>query len=376
MSRFRIAHMLPWNAIGGTEMATLRIAQALRGPEFEHIIFCLPEADAVRDLFNKSGFTTVTYSVAEPSLHRVFPFLLSSRALAGMLRQHRISLMHCSDLLAGHYTAWSGRFAGCPVLCQIRGRFDSISRRDQIFLWPVKQFAFVSKSTWDQFGYRVPDQKGVVIYDGIDIVAESREAAARQYRAEFNIAPDESIVGMVARLAVAKDFPTFIRAAQVVLAERPRTRFLIVGDHNSGESYREHYQEVLALIESLGLRERFLFSGMRSDVPRILAALDVFVLSTHREGLPLVIFEAMGQGRPVIATGVDGIPEIVAHGSTGYTFPPGDHQKLAEYILDLLANPARSESFGRAGRELVNSRFSTAHFAAEMASLYRRILSA
>jgi glycosyltransferase involved in cell wall biosynthesis len=213
----------------------------------------------------------------------------------------------------------------------------------------------------------------VVIYDGIK-VQETDERAQQSVRAEFNIPPDAKIVGMVARIAPAKDYPTLIRAAARVCALQPNVRFLIVGEHSGVEAYREHFEEVSRLIEEHNLAPYFIFTDFREDVQRLTAAMDVFVLSTHMEGLPLVILEAMAQGRAVVATDVGGISEIVKHGETGLLYPHEDDEKLAIHIISLLEMEDICERIGRDGCEFVKANFGQERFVLGMTSLYREVL--
>jgi glycosyltransferase involved in cell wall biosynthesis len=159
-----------------------------------------------------------------------------------------------------------------------------------------------------------------------------------------------------------------------VVAKYPDTRFLIVGDHAESGLYRDHYAKVRALLEAHRLGEHFVFTGFRRDVSRFLAAMDIFVLSTHQEGLPLVILEAMAHARPVVATAIDGVPEIVLDGTTGLLHPHRDDARLADRILALLDDGRLAARLGAAGRHLVETRFSRQQFAASMASVYRALL--
>ncbi|HSJ16264.1 MAG TPA: glycosyltransferase, partial [Longimicrobiales bacterium] len=127
-------------------------------------------------------------------------------------------------------------------------------------------------------------------------------------------------------------------------------------------------------LSSLGIREQFTFTGQRSDVKALLGTFDVFVLSTHWEGFPLVILEAMAAGLPVVATAVDGIPELVRPNDTGMLVPPADPQALAEALLLVLRDPALARRLGEAGRARVRDDFSTERFTAGVGTLYERVL--
>lgn len=371
-----IAHVLPYPAVGGTEHATLRIAKAVDPSRYASIAFHLPDVDPIRALFTEAHVPCTTYEPAEPSYRHARRYLQASAAIAREFRRHKVDLVHCADLSAAYYAGLAGWLARVPVLCHIRNRFDVISWRDRSFLWPVRRFVFVSRNTWEHFAFGVEPSRGVVVYDGIDGSPAALDAEdVVGVRRELGIARDAPLIGMVARVASQKDYPTLMRAAARVLADYPNARFLVVGD-NSSDGNREHYTRVRSLLGECGVSDAFVFTGQRQDVPRLLRALDVFVLSTHYEGLPLVILEAMSHGKPIVATDVDGIPELVTHEETGLLFPHEDDRQLADHLLDLLRDRAKAERLGSAGRHHVRTRFSAERFAAGMNEVYSRLLDA
>lgn len=371
----KIAHVLPWPTVGGSEVATLRVAQAARGRGFESVAFCVDADSPVATLFREAGFEVAEYEPVEPSYRHGARFLVGSFRFSREIRRRGADLVHCSDILGAFYGAVAGRLAGVPVLCHVRSRYAELSRRDQSFLTPVHRFAFVSHDSWRHFAYRVPQRRGTVIYDGVASEPAPRTGQERvRVGREFGIPDGAAIVGMVARVAPAKDYFTLIDAAAQVISERPETRFLIVGDHSSTEDYRRHYAEVREALESRGLLPYFVFTDFRPDVTRFIRAMDVVVLSTHLEGLPLVILEAMAEGKPVVATAVGGVPEVVTHGETGLLSDHRDAGQLARNVLFLLRDRAALERIGAAGLSAVQDRFSEEQFKDSLERLYRKML--
>ncbi len=328
------------------------------------------------EFFATHGVPSVAYEPATPSYTHAAGYVRASWRLARDLRRQQVDLLHCADLLAAHYAGLAGRLARIPVLCHIRNRFERVSGRDCSFLWPVSRFAFVSRNTWEYFGCQVAPSRGVVVYDGIDIPALAEPDQSREVRRELGLPDDARVIGMLARVAPQKDYPTLIRAAERVLRVEPRARFLVVGDRESTPENRTHYEEVRRAIDERGVGGAFLFTGQRRDVPRLLDAIDIFVLSTHWEGLPLVILEAMAHGKPVVATGVDGIPEVVRHGETGLLAAHADDEQLAAHLMLLLTDRSAAARLGAAGRDHVQRHFSREQFAASMDTLYREMLGA
>jgi glycosyltransferase involved in cell wall biosynthesis len=373
----RIAHILPFPGIGGTEHATLRIAQAVAPHGYESIMVCLHDTESLRNLFAEGGFPITVWPATEPSIRHGKAFLDASRALAAEFKRLQVQLVHCSDALAGYYVAFAGYLAKLPVLCHIRNRHPEMSRRVRFYLRPVTHFAFVSKDTWRHFPLAVPERKGSVIYDGVTPVSEealiAAKATAAGVRAEFGIAPEVKLIGMVARVSPQKDYETLITAASRVVAVHPEARFMIVGDYSSADLNRTYYAKLRELLEQSGMARYFIFTGYRSDVPRLLDAFDIAVLSTHQEGLPLVLLEGMARAKPTIATAVDGIPELI-DGTNGLLYPHGDAAKLSESLLDLLDHPETCDRLSMAGRKTVLSKFTTEKFTSSMVELYGRLL--
>ncbi len=368
-----IAHIMPWASVGGTEHATLRIARETAAHGIRSTMFCYEAATEVREFFYNAGFDTAIYQAVEPSLSRPAKYINAARELAREMRRRGVNIMHCADILAAHYASLAGRFARLPVICHVRNRHRDISRRDKLFLSPVNNWIFVSKDTWRGFGVNVPAHRGEVVYDGIDapqVTGEDRESVRR----EFGIAAHEKIIGMVARVAPQKDYVTLARAAQKVLAVFPNARFVVAGDYDGVPAHRTHYEEIKHLLDEYKIGDRFIFTGFRRDIPRVIAAMDVFVLCTHHEGLPLVLLEGMAQGLPTLATAVDGIPELITDEANGLLHAHGDDAKLAEHLLKVLDDKAFAKRIGDNARAHVAANFSNERFASNMQNAYRSLL--
>ncbi len=356
-------------------MSSLRIAQGLSGSEYDHVAFCTTEAPVVESFFRSAGFETATFRSVDLSYRRPVPFLKASVQLARELRRQRIALVHCSDLMAGLRAAAAAKLARLPVLCHIRNPHPDIPRHDRPLLRAVDHFIFVSNHAWNTFGYPVPARRGSVIYDGIEARPRDRQAGRQRLLARFSLPSDARLVGMVGRLAPQKDHATLIRAAARVVAVDPTVRFLVIGDHTDTDAARQHYRALAQLVEERRLGDRVIFTGFRDDVPEVLSGLDVSVLATNFEGFGLVIVEAMAQQTPVIATDVGGVTEIITDQITGLLHRLADDADLAEKIVALLSNKALGERLAEAGRRLVEDRFTSRQFAANMASLYRETIA-
>jgi glycosyltransferase involved in cell wall biosynthesis len=211
----------------------------------------------------------------------------------------------------------------------------------------------------------------VTVHNFVDVgrfKAEDAEAAGR-IRRELGVPAGAPVIEILGRLNIEKGHTFFLQAAARVKPEFPSARFVIVGD-----SYLSLRSDLEREAAALGLQAEVVFTGYRTDIPDLLAAATVVVSSSLREGLPLALVEAMAAARPIVATAIDGIPELVDDGRTGILVPARDVERLADGILQLLRNPARAAEMGAAGRRLVETRFSAGRMASKMIEVYRAAL--
>jgi glycosyltransferase involved in cell wall biosynthesis len=286
-------------------------------------------------------------------------------------RRREVDLVHCADLPAAPVAALAARLARIPALCHVRNRYTEPARADRRWYWAVHKFAFVSQATWGYFGYRVPPRRGVVVYDGVAVPERVDRRAARARLCEtFDVPPDAPIVGMVARMEPQKDYRTLVAAAARLRRSHPLARYVIVGGISALPEYRRHLAVVRGWLDEHGMTDRFVFTDYQADVPQLMAAMDVFVLSTHNEGLPLVVLEAMAMGLPVVATSVDGMPEVIRHGMTGLLAPHEDAERLAQEIGAVLGDAGLAHRLGSGARDEVARRFTVDRFGADMRGVY------
>ncbi len=189
-----------------------------------------------------------------------------------------------------------------------------------------------------------------LIYNGVDLARYSEQEACCTLHREYGIASGSQIVGVVARLEPEKGHPTLLEAWPTVLEAVPNAHLLIVGEGSERTSL-----ELQAL--GLGISRSVTFTGRRDDVPAVTAALDVAVLPSYREAQGLSILEAMALSRPVVASAVGGIPEMIEHGRTGLLVPPRKPAALAASIVRLLTDHPYADTLARAGHDLVYERF-------------------
>jgi L-malate glycosyltransferase len=207
----------------------------------------------------------------------------------------------------------------------------------------------------------------MVIPNGIDLEhMRSRMGGRDLERVALGVAPDEVLVGTVANFRHQKDYPTLLRAAQRVVQSGEAIRFIAIGD---GPLERELFR----LHRQLGLGDRFLFLGRSEDPARVLAACDLFVLSSQFEGLPLSVIEALAMGLPVVATSVGGVQDVVTNGREAELVPVGNPGRLADTLLALARDGERRREM-RAAALSRAERFDIGQRTATLEAIYREIV--
>lgn len=208
-------------------------------------------------------------------------------------------------------------------------------------------------------------QKIQVIYNGKDF---SLYDTIRQDEGPLTtIKKSHALVGTIARLNKVKGHQHFLEAARIILDTMPSTRFIVVGDGPLRKTLEKQ-------VQALQMEHAVRFLGNRKDILPILAQLDISVLSSLAESFPGALLESMGMGKPVVATSVGGIPEMVLDGKTGYLVKPANPRQLAEKILVLLQSKERREAMGRNAQEYVQKRFSYQQMVASYEHVYDTLL--
>ena len=206
----------------------------------------------------------------------------------------------------------------------------------------------------------------VRIHNGIDLEIVQIRTARLQKRKEWHLAETAMLVGTVGRLVPVKGHAVLLEALDILHRSHRTVNLLIVGDgplrgHLEGE------------VRRLGLEAFVRFAGHQAESYDFINMMDVFVLPSLHEGIPMVLLEALALQRPVVATRVGGIPEVIEHGRTGLLAEPSDASSLASFIQQLSEDPTLAASIGKAGRTRVETEFTAGTMAGKTAELYEQV---
>jgi glycosyltransferase involved in cell wall biosynthesis len=218
--------------------------------------------------------------------------------------------------------------------------------------------------------YKVDPRRMMWIRNAIDSKFFRRTGAPDAgFRAKLGIPAGATVVGAVGRLNGEKDYPNLLRAAQILVAKRPDLYFVIAG---KGELETELKQ----MARELGVAERVIFMGHFHDVRQVFELMDLYVLSSTREGLPNTVLEAMAMEVPIVSTDVDGVKEAVSDQREAFLVPPQDSPALAAGIERMLDDTELRQRLARQAREKVEAEFSFAHRTRTIENLYRQLMAA
>jgi glycosyltransferase involved in cell wall biosynthesis len=362
----RILHLDTERTWRGGEAQLLHLAEGLARRGHHCIIAGQPGSPLLKRAAEKG---LVTEAVAMPSEWNL-PAVL---ALVRILKRERIQIIHMHTSHACTLGGWAARLRRVPVrIISRRVDFSVKSNpfRKLKYQWGVDRIVAISEGVRNVLiGDGLDPNRIEVIRSGIDPRPFDPNYPAGEARREFGIAEESPVIGCVAHFADHKGHRYLVEAAARVAAAVPDVRFLLVGE---GELKDKIEHQIIRL----KLQKHFILTGFRNDILRLLAAMDIVVLSSHLEGLGTSLLDAMAMARPVVATRVGGIPEMVEDGVTGRLVPPRDPAALAEALINLLRRPDERKRMGEAGRARMLSAFSAEAMVTATESLYLKILSA
>lgn len=291
--------------------------------------------------------------------------------ILGVIRRERVDLIHSQGpLVTDVYAALAARIAKKPLVITrpVVAEDLLVSRTLKLVYHALDRFVLASAArvvAVCEYGaerlrssLRDPS-KLVVIYNGIDLERYVQQSGAGQAPKETN----RFLFGMCAQLVPHKAYGDFLAAARIVCEAIPEARAMIIGDGPLRRSLEEQ-------VVRNGLRGKVAFTGFLVDVVPALSSLDVVVLTSLREGLPLCVIEAMAIGKPVVATDIAGIPELIEDRKNGYLVPTRSPAEVAKRILALYRDYAQRRAVGAAAREKAKRRFSIHRMVSEYQELY------
>ena len=371
-SPLRVAFCLDSLDTGGTELNAVRTAERFDPARVQVEFFVLSARGALLPRVRDAGIPLHEIPVRGVASARTFRL---AAAFAARLRRERFDVVHSHDIYNNMIVVPWARMAGLPLVIASRRWWTETNHplHSRLNRWSYR-FAHRVLANSESVGRLVvaegiDPRKVVVVPNFVDDAAfappDAPSLAAMRH--ELGLAAVDEAVGVVANLHAIKDHATLLRAVALLLPVHPRLRLVLVGDGVERE-------RLVGLAASLGITQRVVFAGRRPHQPSPQWAFALAVLSSRGEGFPNAIVEAMAARRPLVATSVGGVPDVVVHGETGLLVPPADPARLAEAIGQLLNDPQQAKAMGEAGATRARELFHAARVVDRLQDVYEQAL--
>ena len=370
MEPIDILYMHDSGVLGGAENSLLNLTTNLDAERFCPHVLCHSEG-GFPERVREAGFSVDFCEFPPLKLPNPVRIFSAVGRMAEIARERNAALIHSNTPRSNFYAAWAARRVGVPVVWHARNLLvPGMIDIDNHLSFLADRILCNSDAIRERFKGK---EKAITIINGVNFGIFDRGISGESVRKELGI-PDEAIVmGMTSRLEPEKGHDCFLRAARTILEEVPDAWFLIVGKAFVNAEQRE--AEVRALAEETGVAHRTTFAGFRSDIPTVLAAMDMLILAAEAEPCGRVLFEAMAMALPIVGTNTGGTPEIVADGETGILFQPGQNDVLAKQVVGLCVDQDRRRSMGDAGYERAKRMFSIQAHVRKTERVYSELLS-
>lgn len=361
-----IFHAIETSGPGGAEKMLINLVESLDKAAFRPLI-CLLGHGWLFDRLRSLGYEPLVI----PLDHT--PDIAWLRRAASVLRAENVRLMHAHEFYMNTYCAMLARLTGVPCVTTVHGKnyYSDKWYRRSLYRMVSRHTTMVAVSDGirhflsERVG--VSDRRLTTIRNGIDITTFAPIPNLKSTaRAALGLSPHQPVIGCLGNLYPVKGHTHLIQAAAVICRQYPEAVFLFAGRGKMLDVLQQQAAE-------LGIARNVQFLGFRDDTPTLLAAMDIFVLPSLSEGLPLSLLEAMAANTPVVASRVGGIPEVISHEQNGLLVEPADANALALHILRLLDNPALASSLAARAKSDVATHYDIGTMTARYQALYESL---
>jgi glycosyltransferase involved in cell wall biosynthesis len=368
-SRAHVLYLAHTFAVGGAEEMVLNLVRHLPA-QFDRSVICIDRPGPIGAEIQQAGVPVRALGL-QPGLRRPVDLLRLQRAI----RESEPTIVHTFLLTASLYGRFAALLSRVPIVIgtevNIYERKQPLHRMAERWLMQHTDAVIASAESVRDFyidQISADPDKVVVIYNAVDWSQLQSTQSRDQWRAAMGVPVDAPVAGIIARLTEQKAHGVLFDA----VAARPELSALhviVVGDGELRDA-------LVRRVGQLGISTRIHFVGARRDLGNILGAIDMFLMPSLWEGLPLSLVLAMGAGLPVVASRVAGIPEVVQDNVSGLLVNPGEVAALAAAMVRLVQNPELRDSLGRAAQAFVRPRFGIDRYVASTTALYDKLLAA
>jgi sugar transferase (PEP-CTERM/EpsH1 system associated) len=367
MEPIKVLHLIQGLEIGGLENMVVSLSKGVNRCLYQPAICCYDTLGTLASSLN--GTVNVHFLKRNQGIDYTYPF-----KLAKLLRKEKVHILHLHNSTAFFYGVIAGGIARVPVIVyteHARDVFPNLKVRIadkflSLFTNKVIVVADFLKKNLIKYEWFNPS-KVMTIYNGIDGSKFKAEFDKSEIKRGLGLSENSRIIGMVARLDPIKNHKSLIMSMQSVIKKFPEAILLIIGDGPIRN-------ELEVFVEKCDLKKNVTFLWTRHDIPQLLSVMDIFVLCSMSEGLPITLLEAMAGGKPIVATRVGGIPEVIEHNINGLLIPSGNIEALLDAILELLRDTEKAKQLGAAAERKFERNFSLSSMVEKYQEVYEALL--
>ena len=374
----KILHLRSSSIFAGPERQILQLAKSMEAEGFQLEIVALYRRKGAMPPIHPLLKEAKKIGLRAEQLNDRGKFSLKTvSSITDKLKEEHFSLIHTHGYKANLIGGMAAKLAGIKCIATVHLHTQANLRLKLYRLIDLFALRFFSKIIavcenlrQEMISAGLSENKIVTIHNAVDLkdFSPNTFCNVQQIEDQLGIEANQPIVSIIGRLSPQKGHRYFLEAAARVLKALPESRFLIIGDG----PLKRHLEEFAT---SLGIGGAVSFLGYREDIVDLMRLSDVIVISSIREGLPYVLLEALALAKPVVATRVGGVPEVVKDKVTGFLVPPQDAKALAEAVIHLLSDRKEAKRVGEEGRELIYRKFSVQTMARRIAEVYREVLA-
>jgi len=377
MQRINLLYVITKLELGGAQKQLLTLIRHLDKKRFHLFLFTAKDGLLLPEALSISGLTIKKSICLERPINPLKD-LLALIEIYWFIKRNNIEIVHTHSSKAGILGRLAARLAKVKIIIHtVHGwSFNDYQPRVErlFFIWLERLSArfsdkLVVASNYDRQkgldNHIGKENKYSLIRYGIDYTEFNIKD--QNIREELGINPNDLVVGMIACFKPQKSPQNFIRLAFLVKKFSPHIKFLLVGDGILRRSIEK-------LIEKLNLKNYVILTSWRRDIPRILSAIDVFVLTSLWEGLPITVLEAMASSKPVISTHTGGVSEVIVEGKSGFLVTPRDINRMSERLAVLIKDENLRRQIGQNARAGLDSNFTLTNMISKTKNLYEELM--
>ncbi len=377
MRSINLLYVITKLELGGAQKQLLSLIRHLDKKRFRLFLFTAEDGLLLPEALSINGLTINKSTCLERPIN-LLKDLLALIEIYRFIKKNNIEIVHTHSSKAGILGRLAARVAKVRIILHtVHGWSFNDYQPSMVrlfFIWLERLIARFTdrlivvsdydkqKGLWNRIG---KEDKYSLIHYGIDFSEFGTKD--QNIRKELRINTNDSVVCMVSCFKPQKSPQDFVRLAFLVKKLSPGSRFLLVGDGVLRK-------KIERLIRKFDLEKELILTGWRSDIPRILSGIDIFVLTSLWEGLPISVLEAMASSKPVVSTNTGGVAEVVVEGRSGFLVPPKDMNKMSERLIVLLKDKNMRESMGQNAADSLHLNFALTNMIENSRNLYEKLI--